>query len=259
MVRGDRPCSRTKGYSGAHVTLHWMIARLALLRFRLHEGIREARKAVRRGGSNPKRQRPCGRWFPDFSALSRRSIHCSRGVPSPPEAEQPVLKLLAPLTHLVLSAVAFIISISGAVAWFVGTIPATNIQSLGKPPMGVFFVVHVAGAARLRFVLNSMCCARCCVPRASCPSAHPQHCRCLAPCPGMFHIRKFRIKYKDMLRQWSVALSSSALRFVLLIRGSMGCAQVRGVVLAKTVQSNFVWMSVVCPRKDPLRRWGRLA
>lgn len=147
-----------KGYSGAQIALHWLVAILVLAQFLLAEGMEEAWDAVERGGT------------PDTSgalphiviggsilvlALVRLGVRFARGVPGPAEGEGGLQLVAAKVVHGLLYVLMIGLPLGGAAAWYLGIEAAADAHQIGKTLLLILVVLHILGAVYNQWVLRN--------------------------------------------------------------------------------------------------------
>ena len=148
---------QTKGYSGAQILLHWIIAVLILLPFLFNEPIGAGFRAMMRGEVPAFDIRIWAHIAAGIVILAlvvwRLTLRIRRGVPPVPEGAR-ALKLAAHIGHWVLYALMVLLPISGLAAWFGGIGAAGNAHSLMTTLLLIVVGVHVLAALWHQFWLK---------------------------------------------------------------------------------------------------------
>lgn len=147
------------GYSKTQIRLHWIIFILVLFQFVLHETIALGWEDFLAGGVLERSplviQHVAGGLLILFLVIWRLSVRFSRGAPALPKNEPVVLKGLAHLTHWVLYALLILTPLSGAVAFFGGSVGAGAAHEILRGLMMLFVLIHLLGALYQQFVLKT--------------------------------------------------------------------------------------------------------
>lgn len=144
--------SKPMGYSKTQVSLHWLVVVLIAVQLLYHEGMEHAWRAFRRSEPIP----TDATWPANVHAiiglailafaLWRLLLRFTRGVPPLPDGENPIVKLIARLSHWLLYALILIMPITGAAAWFGGVGQAGKVHSLLVTALYVVAGLHILGA-----------------------------------------------------------------------------------------------------------------
>ena len=147
------------GYSRAQILLHWIVALLIVPQFLLHDPMKDAWRAFRRGEEIAFHPLVAAHVFAGIAILLlvvwRLTLRARRGAPEPPESEHPALKLVAKATHAGLYLLLVLLTVSGGMAWFGGVEVAGEAHEVMKTLLLALVVLHVAGALFHQFVLKT--------------------------------------------------------------------------------------------------------
>jgi len=148
------------GYSKVQIFLHWAIAILVIQQIVLHEGIVEFSEALRTGASTNGIQLLLSRMHVLLGllifvlAVTRIWARVKYKAPSQAKNENPLLNMLAKLTHLALYLVVLLMPISGSLAWFGELEIAAKGHSFAKFFLVAFVLLHTVGALYHHFVVK---------------------------------------------------------------------------------------------------------
>lgn len=146
------------GYSSAQIGLHWIIAILISLQFLFNEPIGDAFDSVMRGTVPQFGWAVWAHIAGGISVLAlvlwRLVLRRSRGVPPPPEGDEPLLGRAASLGHLALYALMLLVPVSGLVAWFGGVDSAGEAHEAMTSLLLLVLAVHVAATLWHQFWLK---------------------------------------------------------------------------------------------------------
>ena len=153
--------NKVAGYSRLQIVLHWAVVLLIIFQYFAHEGMEHSHSALSRGQT------------PNASdllwanihviagvtvllfALARLWLRFTRGAPSLPEEESPLLKLAAHATHFLIYAAIIMIPMSGLASWYLGIGPAGEVHEILFNVLLALIAVHIAGALYQHFVLKT--------------------------------------------------------------------------------------------------------
>jgi cytochrome b561 len=148
---------RPKGYSGAQIGLHWLIAALVFFQLIFGESIKEAAEALERDGSVPADLAFSANLHVYAGvailvlAVVRLVLRLGLGAPAAPEGTPRLQALFASTVHWAFYLLLIGVPVSGLVAWFV-TPAAGAFHTLAKPVFIVLILVHLAGVVIHQFV-----------------------------------------------------------------------------------------------------------
>lgn len=150
--------SNATGYSRAQIALHWGVLLLLVVSFLSREGMAEAFRAAVDGKAVEGAAIALAHRLVGITvfvlAVARIVLRLRLGAPRLPAGENPVLDIVARLTHVALYALILAIPLSGFVAW------TGLIRSVGEVHETLFTallgltVLHIAGALYHQFVLR---------------------------------------------------------------------------------------------------------
>jgi cytochrome b561 len=152
------------GYTRMQIRLHWIVVLLIALQYLLNGTIAAAWDGYLDGAAvafDPLiAQHVLMGGLVAVLAFWRLGLRLTHGAPPPPEAEHPVLKMVAHATHLAFYALMLLMPLSGAVAWFGGVEAAAQGHNVMKVVLLALIVLHVAAALFHQFVLKTGVMAR---------------------------------------------------------------------------------------------------
>ena len=141
-------------YSRTQIVLHWAVAALVIFQIFLHDGILRAWTG-RMDGSQANEPTPDVHVIAGMLifvlVLWRLVLRQTRGVPTLPANEPPLLKLVAAGTHLLFYVLLLAMPLSGAAAWFLGAEPAALAHSVARFVLIPLLVLHVLAAIAQHF------------------------------------------------------------------------------------------------------------
>lgn len=156
--------SHPKGYSGAQIALHWIVALLVAGQYIFKDSIASAWDAIRQGTDyafDPLiLAHVAGGGLILVFSIWRLVLHLKHGAPLPPENEPAPLKALSRTAHWALYAVLAIMSISGALAWFADMTVAAQVHNVFKVVLLALVALHVLAVPFHRIVLKGNVMAR---------------------------------------------------------------------------------------------------
>lgn len=151
--------SNPAGYSRAQIALHWVVAALIVPQFIFHDAISEAWRAFSRGiefeASPLVAAHVIGGILIGLFVVWRLVIRARRGAPPPPEAEHPLLQMLAKLAHGALYLVLILLVVSGGMTWFGGVAEAGEVHEVLKGLLLALVGLHVVAVIYHQFVLRT--------------------------------------------------------------------------------------------------------
>lgn len=152
------PTPVPSAYSRLQIRLHWLVFGLLALQYILHEPITEAFDRLEEGLIPDFNPLVAAHVFGGFLlfvlTLARLYVRKERGAPPPPQADPPLQRMAAQVTHLGLYALLVAMPISGAVAWFRANEAAADVHSVMRIVLLALIALHVAGALYHQFVLK---------------------------------------------------------------------------------------------------------
>ncbi|OIQ67198.1 cytochrome b562 [mine drainage metagenome] len=152
------------GYSRRQIGLHWLVALILVPQFFLHDDIKAAWRAIRKGLDYNHTTWVTFHVYAGIVILAlmlwRLSIRVMRGVPRPPEEESAMMKMVATGTHWLLYLLLILLPITGLMSWFGGIGSAAEIHEAMKLPLFALVGLHILGALYQQFVLRTNILAR---------------------------------------------------------------------------------------------------
>ncbi|MCB2111509.1 MAG: cytochrome b [Defluviimonas sp.] len=148
---------QSNGYSRAQIVLHWGVVLLLIASYVSHEAMKDSWRALRRGTEASGLGTAVHVWVGVtilVLSLARLALRARYGAPALPEGGNPILDLVAKLTHVALYALIVLIPASGIAAWFGGLSAAGDAHELMFNLLVAVAGLHVAGALYHQFVLR---------------------------------------------------------------------------------------------------------
>lgn len=147
------------GYSRLQIRLHWVITILIAAQFVFHDAIKAAWQTFTKTGEVAFSPLVAAHVFVGIAVLVlvlwRLVVRFKRGAPLPPEAEHPLLKMAAHLSHWLLYALMVLMPLSGAVAWFGGIQQAATNHFYMKFALMGLVILHILAALFHQLVLKT--------------------------------------------------------------------------------------------------------
>lgn len=141
-------------YSRTQIILHWAVFALVAFQIVFHESITEIWDA-RMEGSIPNVAQPhlhvaIGMLI-FVLVLWRLWLRFTRGAPSAPADENPALKTIAAITHILFYVLLVGLPISGAAAWFGGLPQPAEAHGIAEKVLLALIALHVLAALAHHF------------------------------------------------------------------------------------------------------------
>lgn len=149
---------KVTGYSRAQIALHWGVLALLLVSFLSREGMAETFRAALDGKAAEAAAVATVHRLVGIAvfvlALARIVLRLRHGAPELPAGGNPVLDLVARLTHVALYALILVIPLSGFAAWQGLSRSVGGVHETLFAVLLVLTFLHVAGALFHQFVLK---------------------------------------------------------------------------------------------------------
>lgn len=154
--------ARPESFSILQIVLHWTIAALVLAQFVVNEDMRAAFTARLLGEGATLSGLPAGAAFHIFSGTAilgltamRLAVRLVRGAPEAEEGVPQILARAAALTHALFYGLLFVVPLTGAAAWFLGSELAATLHETLRLLFLPAILAHALGALIEHFVLRN--------------------------------------------------------------------------------------------------------
>jgi cytochrome b561 len=159
----------SRGYSGLQIALHWIVVALVAFQLVFGEDMGDLFDTYLEGGTASPDVALWGNlhiWvgFAVLAAVLIRLALRARRAP-PPEEGNPILALLARITHLAFYAILILMPITGGLAYYLAVPAMGEIHELGKPLLLALIALHVIAALWHQFIRRDGLITRILVPR----------------------------------------------------------------------------------------------
>lgn len=146
-------------YSRTQIVLHWIVFVLIAAQFVLHDGIKDAWRAILRGTPAPDFDPTVPlHVFGGIAVLAlvvwRLVLRARRGVPALPAGMSAGQQRLSGAVHLGLYAVTVVMVLTGGAAWFAGIEAAAEVHETLRVALLALIAVHVVAALWHQFWLR---------------------------------------------------------------------------------------------------------
>lgn len=149
--------SQVTGYSRAQIALHWAVLLLMVGSYLTSEAMGAAWRALHDGRDAFGTTATAHVWL-GIAILAlvviRLAMRLTRGAPALPPGGNPVIDLIARLTHVGLYLLLVLIPVSGLAAWFGGVDAAGGAHEVMFNLAVLLVLLHVVGAVYHQFILK---------------------------------------------------------------------------------------------------------
>ena len=145
----------TNGYTRGQIAAHWLTVALIAVAFFTHEQMKDAWRAVERGGTadTPILHIAAGIGLLVLS-LWRVTLRLKHGAPPAPAGTSPLMHVAANLGHLALYGLILALPLAGMAAWFLRFEDAGDVHEALWTALWIVALIHIAAALYHQFVLK---------------------------------------------------------------------------------------------------------
>jgi cytochrome b561 len=151
-------------YSRLQIYLHWAVVLLIAYQFLFSDGMSRAFGQVLDNVATATSLAATSHIVIGFTVLAltllRLLLRATRGAPAHPDAETPLMRLAARITHWGIYALLVLVPLSGSVAWYASLGVAGEAHEVFKTLLLILIGLHVLAALFHQFVLKTNLIAR---------------------------------------------------------------------------------------------------